>query len=77
MTALASLLTKTRALVDALSDEEANHGGLLSRETLVKASALRLELSRWGGRSPTTKGAHYGELNDWVRSEYPGAVDER
>jgi hypothetical protein len=44
---LEQLLLKANAVVDALADEEANHGGLLSRETLVKAGALRLELSGW------------------------------
>lgn len=46
--ALDPLLAHARALVDALVDEAANHGGLTSRDTLVKAGALQLELSRWG-----------------------------
>lgn len=48
-----ALLAKAQAVVDAIANEEANHGGLTSRETLVKAGELRLELSVWKGAGPT------------------------
>lgn len=44
------LLSVAAELVTALADEEANHGGLISRKTLEKAGRLRLELADWGIR---------------------------
>lgn len=42
------LLVQATALIDALADEDANHGGLVAKGTLLKASQLRLTLSEWG-----------------------------
>ena len=56
-TAWASLQAKAKNLVDAVCSDDtgkmiggqwvAGNGGLLSRETIAAADALRLELARW------------------------------
>jgi hypothetical protein len=48
LTELEPMLAKSLALVNALSDAEANHGGLVGVATLRQANELRLELHRWG-----------------------------
>ena len=63
-----SLVAKAHALVDAVTFDEngamvagqwvGGNGGMISRQTIIAAHALRLELSGWGtGQAPTTKGA--------------------
>lgn len=46
--ACAELARQARLLVDAVHEDEVNHGGLLSRDTLRKAEELRAKLLEIG-----------------------------